>query len=146
MRARTSSCCAELVAQLQLLGLRHFVLSRSVHSCQQGSAARPSSFNSFGSVSTSRADYGTSFARQTTQHQSLYRGSRPLMSFNNSSAVDRVICLFQAHGLSENKMCMNVEDAVYNRLTETWCIRIRFMQVPLQRDMCIFRAREEPRK
>ena len=30
----------------------------------------------------------------------------PLMSFNNSSAVGRVTCLFQAHGLSENSLCM----------------------------------------
>ena len=30
----------------------------------------------------------------------------PLMSSNNSSAVDRVICFFQAHGLSENSLCM----------------------------------------
>ena len=30
----------------------------------------------------------------------------PLMSSNNSSAVDRVIRLFQAHGLSENSLCM----------------------------------------
>ena len=27
-----------------------------------------------------------------------------MMSFNNSSAVDRVICLFQAHGLSEKRL------------------------------------------
>ena len=27
-----------------------------------------------------------------------------LMTFNNTSAVDRVMCLFQAHGLSENSL------------------------------------------
>ena len=43
----------ELVAQLQLLRLRHFVLSRSTHSCQRGSAACPSSFNSFGTSAPS---------------------------------------------------------------------------------------------
>ena len=31
-----------------------------------------------------------------------------LTCFNNSSAVDRVICLFQAHALSENSLCVNV--------------------------------------
>ena len=30
------------------------------------------------------------------------------MSFNSSSAVHRVICLFQTHGLSERSLCVNV--------------------------------------
>ena len=49
----------ELVAQLPLFGLRSFVLSRSTLSCQQGSAAFPSFFNSF---STFRADHGMSLS------------------------------------------------------------------------------------
>ena len=70
------------------------------------------------------------------------------MSFYNSSAVDRVICLFQAHGLSENSLCMNVhqvsivQDAVLTTLTEN-----RFWLKPLslehsllvgQRVRCVF--------
>ena len=51
------------------------------------------------------------------------------MSFNNSSAVDRVLCPFQAHGLSENSLCMctqvwgctGTENSVHALKTE--CIR-----------------------
>ena len=69
----------ELIAQHPLLGLRLFALSGSTQSCQQGSVAFPSFFNSF---STSRADHGTSFTRQTTQHQSLHRGSATIDEFS----------------------------------------------------------------
>ena len=33
---------------------------------------------------------------------------QPLMSFYNTSAVDRMTCLFQAHGLNEHSLCTNV--------------------------------------
>ena len=60
---RAPAVSPELVAQLPLLGLRGSVLSRSTHSCHQGSDVFPPFFNSF---STFRADHGTSmsFARQ----------------------------------------------------------------------------------
>ena len=76
---RASCCCvAWACCSAQLLGLQHFVLSHSSHSCQQRSAACPSSFSFF---STSRADLGTSFTRQTTQHPSLHRGSATIDAF-----------------------------------------------------------------
>ena len=88
----------ELIAQLQLLGRRHSVLSRPTHSWHECCAVCPSS-----SFNTPRAGHGTSFTRHSTYHQSLW-APQPLISVNNSSVVDRVMCLFHEHRLSENSL------------------------------------------
>ena len=45
----------------------------------------------------------------------------PLMSLNYSSAVDRVICLFEVHGLSENSLRSLSQDQPTHALRRQWC-------------------------
>ena len=126
-------CVAKLVAQLPLLGLRRLVLCRSSHSCQRGSAACHSSTPSALSALTT--------ARQCRSHGRPHNTSPsteaplPLVSFKktdefyNVSAVDRVICLFQAHGL-EWKTAYDVhkcQSACQLCSDEKSATRIRFM-------------------
>ena len=55
--------------------------------------------------STTPALSALTTARQTSP---TTEGPLQLMSFNNLSAVDRVSCHFQAHGLSETCVCAQV--------------------------------------
>ena len=87
---RTSSCCVACACRSASVARASAFYTLSFHSsCQQGSAACPF----FSSFSTSRADHGT-FARQTTEHQSLYRGSATIGEFKNLKCCGSCDVLF----------------------------------------------------
>ena len=84
---------SELVAQLHMLGLRHLVLIQLVHASEYLlHVHHPSALTA---LTTARRSHNTSLSIEAPL---------PLMSVNNSIAVYRVICLFQAHELRENSL------------------------------------------
>ena len=100
---------SELVAQLQLLGLWHIELIQLVHASEYLlHVHHPSALTA---LTTARRSHNTSPSIEAPL---------PLMSVNNSIAVYRVICLFQAHELSENSLvkCTSVSARVSCAVTE----------------------------
>ena len=89
--------------------------SRSKLSCQQGSETCPSS-----SFSTSRAHRGSSFARQTTQHQSLYRGHATIDEFLQLFCCGSCDAFFRHTDLEKKQLvkCTSVNARVNGPLTK----------------------------